>query len=130
MTDAAKTIFRGLFSAFTAGVLVVTFYFPLIGLGYAMDSSADFQSRATGVLLFLPSVAILILLFGMLPRVRGGRLLLLGMGGSLLLLPPIVACAYLGLPAGFGSLAGLVYLALWWFLARAKLSPQIRPATR
>lgn len=129
MTDSATTISRGLFSLFTAAVLVITFYFPLIGLGYAMNSAGDFESRINGVLLFLPSVAVLILLVGMFPPIRGRRLLLLGIGGSLLLLPSIVACALLGLPAAFGALAGLAYLAVWWFLARAKLSPRTPPIT-
>jgi hypothetical protein len=123
MTSATIKISRGLFAVFTAGVLVVTFYFPLIGLGFALDASADLRSRGTGLLLFLPGVAILVLLLGMLPPVRGRLLLWVGIAGNLLLLPSIAACAWLRFPAKIGLLAGLAYLGAWWFLARTKLPP-------
>ena len=128
MTAKANTVGRGLFALLTAGVLVVTFYFPLIGFGYAMDASADLQSRGEGLLLFLPGVALLVLLAGMLPTIRGRLLCGLGIGGSLLLLPSLVACAWFHLPGILGGLIGLLYLWLWWFLVRSKLSPRSAPA--
>ncbi|MDQ1422081.1 MAG: hypothetical protein QOJ52_4043 [Acidimicrobiaceae bacterium] len=122
MTGAATKISRGLFALFTAGFLAVTFYFPLIGLGYALDSSADLRSRGEGLLLLLPTVAISVLLAGMLPPVRGRFLFWLGVGGNLLLLPSLAAGAWLGFPGILGAFVGLVYLAVWWYLARSKLS--------
>ncbi len=45
MTLTATRISRGIFAAVTVVLLVVTFYFPMIGLGYALDSSAERDSR-------------------------------------------------------------------------------------
>ncbi|MGI9087427.1 MAG: hypothetical protein ACR2HH_06770 [Chthoniobacterales bacterium] len=69
MSSSANKIYRVLFALLTAAILVIGFYFPLIELGYAMDSSADVQSRAEGMSLFLPGVAGLVLLVGMLSSV-------------------------------------------------------------
>ena len=123
MTNWTTKIWRGLFALLTAGVLIVTFYFPLIGLGYALDSSADLQSRGIGLLWFLPSVALLVLLVGLLPPARGRVLLWIGVGGTLLLLPSIVAGIWMRYPEIIGSLAGLLYLGVWWFFAHPKLFP-------
>lgn len=122
MTNRAKTITRALFALFTAAVLVITFYFPMIGLGYALDSSADLESRGTGLLLLLPSLALLVLLVAMLPVIRGRPLLWWGISGSLLILPPITACCWLRGPGLLGLFAGITYLAAWWRLARTRLS--------
>ncbi len=122
MTNSQNALYRALFALFTAAALVVTFYFPLVGLGGAMNSSADLQSRGESLLWFLPSFAILILLLGMVLPIRGRRLFWLGVGGNLLILPSIIACAWLGPAAIIGALVGLGYLAIWWLLARGKLS--------
>lgn len=122
MSSSQNALYRALFALFTAAVLVVTFYFPLIGLGAAMDSSASLQARAASLLWFLPSVAILILLLGMVLPIRGRRLFWLGVAGNLLILPSIITCAWLGPAAIIGALAGLIYLGVWWLLARGKRS--------
>jgi hypothetical protein len=87
-----------------------------------MDTSASLNSRGTGVLLLLPSVALVVLLVAMLPVIQGHRLLWFGIAGTILLLPSIVACASLRFPAALGAVAGLVYLAVWWSLAHFRLS--------
>src|SRR6476659_9656231 len=116
MTHTANNISRAVFCFLSAGLLLVTFYFPLIGFGYLTDSSADVQSRATGLLLLLPSVVMLILMVGMMPRVPVRVVWWLGIGGTLLLVPCIAACASLRFPAALGALAGLIYLGIWWLL--------------
>ena len=119
----ALKIYRGLLALFTAGALVVTFYLPLIGLGYALDASASLQSRAEGLLFVLPSIAGLLLLVGMLPPIRGRALLSFGITASVLALPPIVTCATAGLAGAIGAMVGVAYIAVWWLLVRSKLSP-------
>ena len=113
---------RGALALFTVALLTATFYFPLIGVGYAIDQSADLKSRGTGLLLFLPSVALLILLAGMMCETRSKPSFWLGIAGTALILPSIGACAILGSWGLIGSAAGLSYLAIWWFLAPAKLT--------
>jgi hypothetical protein len=114
-------VWRGAFALFTIVVLVVTFYFPLIGLGYALDGSADLHSRGEGLLLLSPSVALSIFLAGLLPVLRACSLLSLGLVASLVLLAPAVACARMGFPAAIGSLCAIVYAGTWWLLIRSKL---------
>ena len=123
MTPTATKVSRALLALFTAFVLVVTFYPAALGLGYALDASADFQSRVGGALFFLPSVALLVLLVGMLPPIRGRMLLWLGVTGSLLPLPSIIASLMLNSAAAFGALVGLLYLGTWWLLAWPKVLP-------
>ena len=123
MTGAARlTIWRASLALLTAAVLVVGFYFPLVGFGYAVDASATLSSRVTGLLLFLPAVGLLVLLLGMLPVMRSRVLLAIGIGGSLLLLPSLAACVcWLRFWPEMGALAGLLYLWAWWHLARPRL---------
>jgi hypothetical protein len=122
MTDSSKLqLGRALLALFTVALLVVTFYFPLIGLGYALDREADFESRRDGALLVLPSVVLLLLLAGLMPFARGRSLLWLGIGANLLLLAPVIACARMGFPAAFGVLAAIAYSGTWWRLIRAKI---------
>lgn len=129
MTYSSKLqLGRALLALFTVALLVVTFYFPLIGLGYALDRTADFQSRWEGVLLLLPSVVLLLLLVGLLPFVRGRSLLWLGIGANLLLLAPVIACVRMGFPSAFGLLAAIVYSGAWWWLVQAKIERSARPA--
>jgi hypothetical protein len=118
---------RAIFALFTIIVLAVTFYFPLIGLGYALDSSADLQSRGAGLLFLLPSVAMLLFLGGLLPRIRARSLWYLGFVASLALLAPAVACARLGFPAALGSLCAVTYAGIWWFIVRSKLVSSSSP---
>lgn len=112
-----------LFALLTGATLVVGFYFPLIGLGYAMDESGTLASRVTGVLLFLPAVGLLVLGVAMLPAIRGRLLLWLGICGSLSIIPSLAACvAWLRFWPELGALVGLLYLWAWWHLARPRLS--------
>ncbi len=103
----ALTVSRGLFALFTLAVLAVTFYFPLIGFGYATDTSADLPSRGLGLLLLLPSIAMLLFLFGLLPRVRRRLLRWLGLVATLLVLPPTAACVSRGFPAAIGAVIAI-----------------------
>ena len=129
MTHSSKLqLGRVLLGLFTVMLLAVTFYFPLIGLGYALDRTADFQSRGEGVLLLLPSVVLLLQLVGLLPFVRGRSVLWLGLGANLLLLAPVMACVRMGFPAAFGLLAAIVYSGTWWWLVQAKIERSARPA--
>jgi hypothetical protein len=112
-----------LFALLTGGVLIVGFYFPLIGLGYAMDAKETFEYRVFGLLLFLPAVALLVLLVAMLPAIRGRLLLCLGIGGSLLIVPSLAGCVWtLRLNWVMGAVSGLLYLWAWWHLAAPRLA--------
>ena len=122
MTGKANKLARGALALFTVALLVVTFYFPLIGFGYSIDPTADLRSRGTGLLLFLPSVALVILLAGIVAAVRSKPSFWLGIAGTALILPSIGACAILGWWGLIGSATGLSYLAIWWFLAQARLT--------
>ena len=111
-----------LFALLTAAILVVGFYFPLIGLGSAMDSSETVESRVFGLLLFLPAIGLLVLLVAMLPVIRGRRLLALGIGGSALIVPSLAACGWtLRFGWEMGAVAGGLYLWAWWHLAGPRL---------
>jgi hypothetical protein len=123
MTDShAIKVGRGLLAVLTMAVLLVTFYFPLMGLGYAMDASADVQSRWEGILLMLPSFVLLLFFFGLLPPVRGRSLLWLGIVANVLLLPPVAACVRMGFPAAIGLFVAIIYVGTWWLLAKSKLA--------
>lgn len=127
MTAATKTtVWRVLLALLTAAVLVIGFYFPLIGLGYALNGAETVESRVTGLLLFLPAVGLLVLLVGMLPAIRRAILLSVGIVGSLLILPSLVACAiWLRFWPETGALIGLLYLWTWWHLARPRLRSSV-----
>jgi hypothetical protein len=108
------------FAIFTLAVLVITFYFPLYGLGAALDSSASFSDRWEGAVIALPSASLLVFLIGMIPQLRGLVLLLTGIGATLLLVPPVIACARMGFPAALGCVAAVAYSGLWWHLAKPR----------
>ncbi|MEP6809988.1 MAG: hypothetical protein ABI992_07075 [Chthoniobacterales bacterium] len=129
--DARKMVGRVLFALLTAAILVGGFYFPLIGLGSAMDRSETVESRVFGLLLFLPAVGLLVLLVAMLPAFRGRLLLSLGIGGSLCIIPSLAACGWtLRVGWEMGTVAGGLYLWAWWHLAWPRLGRETRDVVR
>ena len=102
-------------------ILLITFYFPLYGLGVVLDKSATLSDRWEGAVLVLPSASLLAFLIGMLPQLRGPVLLWMGIGATVLLVPPVIACARMGFPAALGCVAALAYTGLWWHLAKSRL---------
>lgn len=107
---------------FTLAFVVVTFYFPIYGLGTALDQSKSFAERWEGSMMVLPSVALLLFLAGMFPTLRDPVLLWLGIAATLMLALPAIQFARSGFPAAFGFIAALVYSGAWWFLAQSRLS--------
>ena len=110
-----------LFALFTLVVLLITFYFPLYGLGVVLDRGAALSDRWEGAVMMLPSASLLAFLVGMLPQLRGPVLLWTGIGATLLLVPPVIACAKMGFPAALGCIAAVGYASLWWHLAKSRL---------
>ncbi len=107
---------------FTLAFIVVTFYFPLYGLGTVLDQSKSFAERWEGSMMVLPSIAMLLFLAGMFPTLRGPVLLWLGIVATALLALPAIQFARSGFPAAFGCIAALIYSAAWWRLAQSRLT--------
>ena len=111
-----------MFAIFTLVVLVITFYFPLYGLGVMLKGGASLSDRWEGAVLALPSASLLAFLIGMIPQLRGPTLQWMGIGATLLLVPPVITCARMGFPAAWGCVAAAAYSGLWWHLAKSRLS--------
>ena len=116
MTVAAWFLF-----AITTVLVVVTFYYPIYGLGMVMNARSDLAERFQGVALFLPSIVMLIWIIGILPLFRGQTLFWLGIGSNVLLVPTLVVLFRMGTPAAFGGLAMIFYSGIWWVLVKARI---------
>lgn len=106
---------------FTMAVLAVTFYFPMYGLGLALDHAKNSSERWEGVGLLLPSAALLVFLAGMYPAFRGTGLLCLGAAATLLLVPTAIVFARSGTPPAYYCMAAIAYSAVWWLLAQPRI---------
>lgn len=109
------------FAVFSVLVLVITFYFSIVGLGLLVGAPSANGTRFEGAALLFPSIVLVLWLVGLLPWLRGASLLWLGVGTHVLLLPLIVTLVRMGFPAALGLLVPIGYSAAWWWLVRSRL---------
>jgi hypothetical protein len=130
MTESCvTTLSSGLFVFFTIVVLAASWTAPVLGFHYAFEPAFafeqpfDFRDRLLGILLLSPCLAMLLLLSGLVPAIRGRLLCGIGLTGGLLLLPSVAAYAWkTGFPFGAALFfLAVVYFGSWWFLVRLKL---------
>ena len=124
MTDSCSPLSSGLFALVTIVAFAATLFLPAYGLAILIEVPSDLWSRMFGLLLLSPWLAMLLLLGGLLPIVRGRMLGWLGLSGGLLMFPAVAAFAWrAGFPLGIALFfLAAVYFGSWWVLVRPKLS--------
>ena len=123
MNDSCSPLSNGLFAVVTIVALAATLFLPAYGFAILIEPPSDGWPRMFGLLLLSPWLAMLLLLGGLLPIVRGRLLGWLGLSGSLLLFPAVAAFAWRAeFPLGIALFfLAAVYFGSWWVLVRPKL---------